>query len=171
MNICHYLFLIENNKITAVLNKGNNFEIIKFRGNNSVEYKDDFWEMWKEYAGFLKNDFTDFCFIFDDEMPCVSEYLKNRECPDNECIWDKYRIQSAIDSLDISRPLQIFNENGMRIAQTGSFRNIEDSDIIRLTAVYRNSEKNIIPDESEPTETTPFIEEMLEKLKMYDMED
>ena len=65
MSVCHYLFWIENNKITAVLNKGNAFEIIKFGGNKSIEYKEDFWSTWQEYAGFLKNDHIDFCFVFD----------------------------------------------------------------------------------------------------------
>lgn len=170
MKVCHCLFWIQNNKITAVL-KGSSFEIIKFRGNNSIEYKADFWEMWQDYAGFLKDDSTDFCFVFDGEMPCVSGYLKNRQCPDDECIWNRYSIQNVADMLEISKPTQISNENGVHIARAGSFRNTSDADIVNMTAVYRNAEKNIVSEESEPTEIIPFIEEMLEKLKIYDMEE
>ena len=170
MGVWHYLFWLENNKITAVLNKGNSFEIIKFGGNRSIEYTENFWEMWRDYAGFLKDDFIDFCFVFDDECPQVSEYLKMRECPENECIWDQYAIQNAVNMLGIRQPTQIFNENGVCIVKTGSFRNIDKSDIIKLAAVYRNSEKEIFEEKSETAEMTPFIEDMLTKLKKYDKE-
>lgn len=170
MSVCHYLFWLENNKITAVLNKGNSFEIIKFGGYTFVEYTKDFWEMWQEYAGFLKDDLTDFCFVFDNECPQVSEYLKGRECPENECIWDKYAIQKVANMLDIFRPTQVFNKNGVCIAKTGSFRNIDEANIIKLLAIYRNSEKEIFQDIPEDVEITPFIENMLTKLKIYDKE-
>lgn len=168
MGICHYLFWIENNKITAILNSGKNFEIIKFGGNTAVEYTEDFWEIWQEYAGFLKDDFIDFCFVFDAECPEISDYLKSRECPENDCIWDKYMIQNAVNILEKSYPVQIRNENGICIAKVSSFKDITESDILNFTAIYRNSEKKIEEKKEKDFKVTPFIERQLKKLKMYD---
>lgn len=170
MRVCHCLFWLEDHRITAVLYNGKKPELIKFGGYDSVEYKDNFWESWKDYAGFLKDDLTDFCFVFDTECPKLSDNLKGRECAENECVWDKYAIINTADMLNkICRPTQIFNENGVRIAQIG----FDDTDAVRLTAVYRGHEKGPLPAVSEidvETELTPFIEDMLFMLKKYDEE-
>lgn len=168
MSVCHYLFWKERNKISAVLNKGNTFEIIKFGGYTEVQYKKDYWEKWKEYAGFLKEDVIDFCFVYDDECPQIPEYLKERECHDNECIWDKYTIQRVIDIMDIVNPTQIYNKEGYCIAKTGHFRGIQESEIKHLMAIYRNSAEVIHQEEAKDIEITPFIKDMLRKLKSYD---
>lgn len=173
MRVCHCLFRLEDHRITAVLNNGKKPEIIKFGGYDSVEYKDDFWESWQDYAGFLKDDLTDFCFVYDTECPQLSEHLKGRECAENECLWDKYSIKNAIDILGLHKPTLIFNENGVCIARAGSFRNADDTDAVRLTAVYRSCEKEPLADETdieEEPELTPFIEDMLFMLKKYDEE-
>ena len=168
MSVCHYLFWKEKNKITTVLKNDNTFKIIKFGGYSAVEYKNDFWERWREYAGFLKGDFIDFCFVFDDECPQIPEYLKERECNDKECIWDKYAIQNIANIINVNKPIQIFNKEGICIAKAGLFRDIQKSDIEQLVAVYRSSEKEILPNNNESIEITPFIEDMLIKLKEYD---
>lgn len=170
MRVWHYLFFVKNNKITSVLKKDNGFEILRFGGNISVEYNEDFWNMWQEYAGFIKNDLIDFCFIYDDEKPQVSEYLKVRECSTEDCKWNKYFIQDAVNLLDIKFPAVILNVNGVCIAKSGKFTNKKEDKIVRLTADYRNSDAAILEDESEEAEITPFIEEMLGKLKEYDEE-
>lgn len=169
MGVCHYLFWIESNKITAILNHGKSFEIIKFGGNKSIEYKEDFWETWQEYSGFLKDDFIDFCFVFDIRCPKLPDYLKARECSENNCIWDKYMIQNALNILEKAYPVQVYNENDMCIAKIGSFRNIVKSDILKFKAIYRNSKKEIMEEVKEKDfKITPFIENQLKKLKMYD---
>lgn len=169
MNICHCLFWIENNKITSVLNTSDGLEIMKFGGNETIEFTDEFWECWRDYSGFLKTSLTDFCFVYD-EAPCIAEDLKDKECPPNECVWNRNKVQSVAELMGIVQPTLIFNENGVRIAQAGSFRNIKQEDIISLTAVYRNSENEINENESAPAEITPFIEGILEKLKKYEEE-
>lgn len=170
MGVCHYLFWIKDRKITSVLKKGDKFEIIKFGGNTSVEYNEEFWDMWQEYAGFIKNDVTDFCFVYDDEKPQVSEHLKDRECSDEECIWNKYFIQDAINLLGIKYPAAVFDENGVCVAKAGNFINKKEDDVIKLKASYRKSEQAVLKDVSEKIEMTPFIEEMLQKLEEYDKE-
>lgn len=169
MTVWHYLFWIENNKITAILNSGKNYEIIKFGGNLSIEYNEEYWKNWQEYAGFLSEDLIDFCFVYDNECPQISDYLKSKECPDNECKWDKYTIQYAVNILEKGYPVQIYNENGVCIAKTGSFRDITEADILEFSAKYRNSEKEII-EEKKDCKITPFIERQLKKLKIYDGE-
>lgn len=169
MNICHCLFWIENNKITSVLNTSGGLEIMKFGGNETIEFTDEFWECWRDYSGFLTTSLTDFCFVYD-EAPCIAESLKDRECPPCECVWNRNKVQKVAELMGIVQPTLIFNKNGVRIAQAGSFRNSKQEDIISLTAVYRNSENEIKENESVPAELTPLIEEMLEKLKKYDEE-
>lgn len=169
MNICHCLFWIKDNKISAVLCQNEKLCLMKFGGNMSVEYTADFWENWRDYSGFLKTSLTDFCFVYD-ELPYISEYFNGKECPSDKCVWNRYKIQSVADMLDILQPTQIFNEKGVRVAQTGSFRNIEESDIVRLTAAYRTTENEVTASDDEPVEITPFIEECLKKLQIYDKE-
>lgn len=168
MGVCHYLFWIKDKKITSVLKQGNAFEIIKFGGNSSVEYNEEFWNMWQEYAGFIKTDFIDFCFVYDDEMPHISDYLKSRECSIEECIWNRYLIQDTVNLLEIKYPTEIVNENGICIARTGTFINKKQDDVIRLTASYRSSQAVILKDEPKGARRTEFIDEMMEKLKEYD---
>lgn len=168
MVIWHYLFWQEKDKISAVLNKGNSFEILKLEGYPAVCYTEDYWEKWQEYAGFLKEDFIDFCFVFDKECPQITEYLKERQCSDNECIWDKYSIQKVADMMGITNPTQIYNKDGCKIAKTGSFRGVSESEMKHLIAVYRNSEDVIREQELKESEITPFIADMLTKLRAYD---
>ena len=168
MGICHYLFWKEKDKIAAILHKGNAFEIIKFGGYTMVQYTTDYWEKWKEYAGFLKEDFIDFCFIVDNECPQITEYLKERECPDHKCIWDRHSIQKAVDMLEIIQPTEIYNQQGRCIVRSGAFRGVQEAEINRLVAVYRTSEETELEENPKEIEITPFIKDMLTKLRDYD---
>lgn len=169
MSVCHYLFWKEKDKIIAVLNSGDSPEIIKFGGYTAVHYTKDYWENWQEYAGFLKDDFIDFCFVFDDECPQISEYLKVRECPENECVWDSNSIQKVADMMGVTNLTEIYSKEGNRlIAKTGYFRGAGDSNVKHLIAVYRNSKDLICQEDLENIEFTPFISDMLTKLKCYD---
>lgn len=168
MSVYHYLFWKNKNKITAILKNTNDFEIIKIGGNCATEYTDDYWDKWREYAGFLKDDQIDFCIVFDDECPKIPKELQARECSDEECIWDKYMIQRGGEIMDIVCPTRIFNKEGCCIAKFGSFRGVEDSGISNFFAVYRNSNKDFITKKSESNEITPFIESMLRKLEELD---
>lgn len=168
MSVCHYLFWQENNRISAIHNKGNSFEFLKIGGNVSISYTETYWELWQEYAGFLKGDFIDFCFVFDNECPQISEYLKERECLDSECVWNKYAIQSVADMMDITNATQIYNKEGHNIAKAGFFRGVQETDINRLMAFYRNSTEIIQQEEEKTVEMTPFIKDMIMKLKSYD---
>ena len=169
--IFHCLFWLENNKVTSVImNDRKNFEIIDIRGRTSFDYGDNFWELWCIYTGFVKSDFTDFCFIYDAEKPVLPEYLQNMECPENDCIWNRYIIQYVIDILGIDRPVRISNQNGVTVAHGGGDTTSEQV-IKNLTVVYHNSEKPTLPTNSPPVKITPFIAEMLRKLKNYDKEN
>lgn len=172
MKVYHYLFWIKDNKIAAINNKGNSYEVMKFKGNTSIAYKENFWDEWLDYAGFTKDDLTDFCFIYDKEMPCVSEYLKEKECDISDCIWNRYTINNIVKSIELPYTAKIFDENDNPVASGGSFRNIKDEDIIKLKVSYRCSNDESEPEkEDEPYETTPFIDDMLKKLHLYDEEE
>ena len=78
-------------------------------------------------------------------------------------------IQNALNILEKAYPVQVYNENDMCIAKIGSFRNIVKSDILKFKAIYRNSKKEIMEEVKEKDfKITPFIENQLKKLKMYD---
>lgn len=170
MTVWHYLFWVENNQISAILKNGKKFEIIKFGGNDSIPYQKDFWETWKEYAGFLKDDSIDFCFVYDAECPQISEELQARACSDEECVWNQYAIQNAVKILEKNEPVQILNQNGVCIAKVGSFRNRTDADILYFKAVYRASQEEREEEKEKAYKVTPFIERQLKKLKIYDEE-
>lgn len=167
MKICHCLFWIEKNKIAAVLSKDNRFEVMKFGGNCFTGYTEDFWEKWQDYAGFLKTSQTDFCLVYDD-APTISEELQHRECADKSGVWNRYTIQDAVRLLPITKPTQISNENGVCIAKVGAFRKAETTGIVNLTAKYQHAETAPAEAERKILETTPFIDEMCERLKIYD---
>lgn len=65
-------------------------------------------------------------------------------------------------------PTQISNENGVCIAKAGAFRKAETTGIVNLTAKYRHAETAPAEAERKILETTPFIDEMCERLKIYD---
>lgn len=169
MSVHHCLFWIRDNKITSILVSGDKFEIMKFGGYEDIEYTEDFWEEWKDFSGFSKSSQTDFCLIYDNKVS-ISEDLRTRECPLNECVWNRYNIQKAVDMLDIRKATQIYTENGACVAQAGNFRNVRGCDITKLTAEYRSAEKEIAVDITS-AEITPFIKDMLEKLNTYDGEE
>ncbi|MGN0482095.1 MAG: hypothetical protein ACI4HI_00945 [Lachnospiraceae bacterium] len=170
MKICHCLFWIKDKKIISVLAKKNGFEIMKFEGNACIEYTEDFWDKWKEYAGFLKTSQTDFCLIYD-EKTNISEALSARECPRSECVWNRYMIQSVVERMQIDTPIQIYDEKGIRIAQTGNFRKKSEGEIVRMTASYRTDNEEAFEEKTETRERTPFIQYMIEKLERHDRQE
>lgn len=70
--------------------------------------------------------------------------------------------------MDITKATQIYNKAGHSIARTGSFRNVPETEINHLMALYRNSAETIHQEELKNVEMTPFIEDMIMKLKSYD---
>ena len=87
---------------------------------------------------------------------------------EQECIWNKYAIQKVADMMERMQPTQIYNEEGACIVRTGSFKGVHESEIIRLIAVYRSSEEVELQEEAKEIEMTPFIKDMLTKLRDYD---
>lgn len=175
MTVCHCLFWIKDNKVTSVLAQKDSIEIMKFGGNETIEYTEDFWNTWKEYSGFTKSTMTDFCLVFDEQIT-VPKDLTDKPCAVEDCMWNSRRIQKAVDMLGVQYATKILNEEGKCVACTGTFRNIGEGDVQAMSANYRpalqeNESCEGDEDENEndaPVNMTPFIKEQLDKLKRYE---
>jgi len=171
MNIIHCLFWFKNNRVTAVLYKNRKMEVMKFGGNNYIDFTSNFWSEWCDYSGFIKSDLADFCIVYD-EKPFVSEELLDRKCPAYKSIWYKDNINRAIEIIGIREPAEIYKENGYLLFKIGSFYNIEQKDTAVMTVEYVNADNEEEEEETgeETIEITPFIKDMVKKLNEYDRE-
>jgi hypothetical protein len=167
MKICHCLFYYKNNKIIAVLLKSTGMEVIKFGGENHIEYCNNFWNEWIDYAGCTSNTLLDFCIIYDKELPMPKD-LESRKCTSDSSIWSRNKIQETIEKfVDIMVPTEIRGEDGELLFKAGSFRNVE-KEIFIMTAKYKNANDDTKEIEDYSTEMTPFIRNMVDKLNDYD---
>lgn len=169
MNICHCLFFFKNDEIVSIIKKSTGMEIIKFAGNNFTEYTNEFWSKWIDYAGCTKDSLLDFCIVYDNELMIPSEFI-DRKCSPTSCIWTRNKIHDTIEKfIDIIRPTKVLNEEGCLLFKLGSFRNIDEKEILSMTAVYTNSSNGVIEAETnDDAEMTPFIQGMVEQLEEYD---
>lgn len=164
MNIRHCLFWYENGLITAILYKNNKLEIMRFGGMVRISFTEDYWEKWVEHSGFCSDDKTDFCIIYDNE-PVIVEKLRDAQCAPADSIWNKGKIQKAVEMLNITAPTGLYTENGAFLFKVGSFR--QATDHITLIAKFINAENEVQKVEKESAETTPFIQYYEEKLRKY----
>ena len=174
MTVCHCLFWIKDNKVTSVLAQKDSIEIMKFGGNETIEYTEDFWNTWKEYSGFTKSTMTDFCLVFDEQIT-VPKDLTDKPCAPEDCIWNSRRIQKVVEMLGIQSTTRILDKEERCVAHVGSFRNIEKDGVLTMFVDYQYSlqEDDSIEEQAEesaPVEMTPFIQDMLHKLAKYDRE-
>lgn len=165
MNIRHCLFWFENDMVTAILQKKDGLTLMKIKGKTTVPFTEAYWNEWIRHSGFCSYDKTDFCLIYDSE-PVVAEKLENAQCEPSDSIWNRGKIQKAVEMLDIASPTVLYTENGALLCKTGSFRNKSDKCTAR-TASFINSENESKPIERKPSEATPFVQYCVGELKKF----
>lgn len=164
MSIRHCLFWYENNMVTAALFKNDNFHIMKIGGEKTIPFTDNYWGKWIEHSGYCTDDKIDFCIIYDKEL-VLPDRLKDVQCEVSECIWNRNKIQKALELLNKAMPVEIRSENNVLVCKVGSLRYADEYKV--LTARFSNAENETNLDEKEPAETTPFTRFYLNKFKEY----
>lgn len=166
-NIFHYLFYIKDNQITAINYSSDKYSILKIKGNNSIPFTENYWQIWREYSGICEGEKTDFCYIYDTE-PQEDEKLINAQCDNKDCFWNRNRIEDAVRMLHISEPTEIRNySNGALLVKAGSFRNVKENEIIKLKVWFTEIEEVTEEVTTATGEITPFIDHYINELKYY----
>ena len=75
------LFFIKNNEIAVFRLKNideseKKLELLKNQGENFQTINSDFWTWWEDKVGFLKDDETDFCFVWDKKHDVIMQNEK-----------------------------------------------------------------------------------------------
>lgn len=161
MKKCHCLFFKRDNKITALYKGNSGIEVLRFRGEISVEYTNSYWNDWKNYSGYCKGDMTDFCFIYDAEMELPEEY-RTAQCDINESIWTVEKIKGVSSLLDAIENIDIYDESNQYILTiTNSVRKTN-----KIVMFSKNINKSdVIDKQEEEGELTPFIQYYVDKAK------
>lgn len=166
MNIFHCLFWIKDDRITLLSYQEGKLIMIKIRGMNAVPLTDEYWTEWREYAGMCSEDKTDICLISDSKT-IPEALLLSAQCDGKDCIWSRSKIEEAVKLLEITKPTEITDEEGKLLAKAGSFINITEDNVVRMTAWYRKHDNNAQESKLPPEETTALIQYYKAELRKY----
>lgn len=161
MRTCHCLFFKKNNKVTALYKGSNGIEVLKFKGEKSVEFSDTYWNNWKNYSGYCNGDVTDFCFIYDDEME-VPEAYNTAQCRIEESIWTIEKIRSVSSLLDNRENMDIYDGDNQYV-----FSIIYSVKKNNKTVMFAKNinKSDMVEKKEDESELTPFIQYYVDKAK------
>ena len=117
------LFFIKNNEIAVFRLKNideseKKLELLKNQGENFQTINSDFWTWWEDKVGFLKDDETDFCFVWDKKHDVIMQNEKFCDILESDN-WNEESLIGLLEFFQIKGKITSSNGNS-----TG-FKNFE----------------------------------------------
>lgn len=157
--IFKYLFWVEENNIKTYHHRDNEFEVVKYKGDDI--YKGDinlFWNWWENKSSYIKEfDTIDFCFLNLDGKNYNLSFNSDNYIIEKNTTWDENQVRQFIN---------LYTNISIDKLVDPSLKNIEideESIIISLFPSENIISENIKKEDTEPIDYTSIEEGIIAK--------
>lgn len=137
------LFFIKNNEIAVfrlknIKNGEKELELLKNQGEIFQSIDSKFWTWWEEKVGFLSDDETDFCFVWDKESVEIMSDARFRDKTHSD-VWSEETLTRLFEFFKING--KIISNNGVVVGNKNSDCKFFTNLVIDKTKINANSYK------------------------------